>query len=97
MLRTKLLLQKLEVNNSEIFLIELRFLHSAFSLKVLFYSVLYFQRYALYTAKIKKESNCVNTVKSNFHKITFNTFRDMLRTSLLLQNLEREKKLCNYL
>ena len=60
----------------------------------------------LFIAEIKKVSNSVNTgdrvmvlafcnslhnsLTVSFHLFIFNTFRDMLRTSLLLQKLERE-------
>ena len=66
--------------------------------QVSFNSFLYFQIYALdklFIAKIKKESNSVNTgygfcilqflSQPKFHLFIFNTFRDLLRTSLLLQ------------
>ena len=60
-----------------------------------FNSLLYFQRYApdkLIIAKIKKGSNPVNTGDRviKIHSIPFYTFRDMPRTSLLLQKLGRE-------
>ena len=74
--------------------------------QVSFNSLLYFQRYALdklFIAKIKKGGNSINTDDRvmvlafctlyqciKFHSFIFNTFRDMLQTSLLLQKLERE-------
>ena len=74
MLHTSLLLQKLEREITlKLLVTELQFLHSALSLMavyqciVSFNSLLYFQRYApdkLFTAKIKKGSNSINTCGS---------------------------------
>ena len=74
--------------------------------QVSFNPLLYFQRYApdkLFIAKIKKGSNSVNAGDRVMvfafcisphgplsHLFIFNTFRDMLQTSLLLQKLGRE-------
>ena len=65
MLRTSLLLQKLEREITlSLPVIELRFLHSAFSLMAVY--------------------QCIK-----FHLIPSYTSRDMLRTSVLLQNIEK--------
>ena len=69
--------------------------------QVSFNSLLYFQRYApdyVLIAKIKKGRNSENTIAISFmaiykyilfHFFIFNIFRN-IRTSLLLQKLERE-------